>query len=276
MNRMIPRLFAIVFVFGTASAAHAGMWLIDDTATLYSIDQQTSPVVTVGNTGIGSATALTVDNNGSLFTTDGTSLYTLNRTTAAATLVDTYLGIGTLQGLAFDGTNSLWGVSGNDLYLLANNGSGLFSWQATLGGSYDDLAIAQTDITYSGGTILAGTLLGLDATGGGSFIYAIDTGTFVETLIETIPLAVGDEAMTTDAGGGTLFTHNFNRESGGQGGVYEVDLTGANNDTLVKITPGRITGMFLEDTGASVPVPAPALLIGGAFLGMMAKRRRAH
>lgn len=152
-----------------------------------------------------------------------------------------------------------------------NTSTGFATFAGALTHSFDDLAVARDDIIYSGGTITAGTLLGLDAADG---IYAIDTTSFVETLIESIPVEVGDEAFATDTGPDAgILSHNFNREAGGLGGIYEVDLSITSSDVLIKTTPARITGMYLEADEVNIPLPGTAWLFGGIFAGMMARRK---
>lgn len=251
-----------------AATANAGLWMVDTSSTLFFIDQEADPVTTIGSTGVSSLSALTMDHNDDLFTTNGSNLYTLNKTTGAATLVGS-TGTSGFEGLAFDESNVLWGAAGNSLFTI-DAGTGAATLASGGMQDYDDLTILRDDLVTGAGTISAGTLIGLNATIG---LFAINTTTFTETFIEAIPVTVGDEAITGDNGGGIL-ANNFDRESGGQSGIYDVDFTGGNADTLIKTVNGNITGMIM-DFDAEVPVPGTALLMLGVLGGLAARKRRA-
>ncbi|MCB1736693.1 MAG: hypothetical protein KDI42_01075 [Gammaproteobacteria bacterium] len=250
-----------------ASSSFAGMWLADDTGDLYHIASPGGAIDTIGSSGVSGLTALTMDSAGNLYSTDGANLYTLNKTTGLASLVGSFGGTSGIEGLAFDGIDTLWGANGGGLFII-NTGTGFASFVSAMTHSYDDLAVAKSDV--AGTSIVAGDLLGLDATT--NAIYEIDFGTYVEALVESVPLTVGDEAITTDTDG-VIYTHNFDREPGGLGGIYQVDVSGASLDTFVMTTNPRITGMFLDSAGDPVPAPGVLWLLGAAFVGLRLNRR---
>ncbi len=258
-------LTAILLVLNTP--AMAGLFMVGDSGDLFEMKTQSGPIVTIGNTGLGVLDALTISSSGTLYTTTGSALYTLDKTNASATLIGN-MGITGVEGLAIDNSGNMYAASGNALYTV-NTSTGASSFAGSVTHIYDDLLFATTDISYSGGTIAAGTLLGLDATLG---IYSIDTTTFAETLIEAIPVSVADEAFASDGNGG-LIGHNFNREAGGLGGLYDIDLSGGNADTLISTAPAAIRGLAMETS--AVPLPGTLWLwsMGAMLLGLGAGRR---
>ncbi|MGB0712348.1 MAG: hypothetical protein ACPGUC_02200 [Gammaproteobacteria bacterium] len=265
----VKRLARFILAAGllTAASAHAGMFAVTDAGVLYEVESESGPVTTVGNTGVGGLQALTLATDGTLYTTQGSNLYTLNKSTGAASLIGGFGGgVVGVEGIAINAGGTLYAADGGTLYTI-DTGTGTATFAGNTGIGWDDLAFAQADITFSGGTISAGTLLGLDATVG---IYTIDTSTFVSTLVESVPVAVADEAFTTDGGGGVL-GNNYDRESGGNSGFYEIDMSGGSADSFIIAGPGNVTGMALEDDGPPLPLPPVALLMG---LGLAAMGRR--
>ena len=257
-------LAAPTALYGVGSGSGTGdsLWIVTNPA---------GPATEVGSMGI-SATAVTGlvtdPNDPSLYISDGASVFSVSKATGASTLIGAS-GLGSIEGLAIDGAGTMWAASGSTLATIAYTTSGVSTFVATLTNFYDDLAIANSDINYSGGTIPAGSLLGIDATGGGSSIYAINTTTFAETLIDSVPLTVGDEALTTDDAG-RLLTHNFDRETGGLGGIYETDPLGTSS--LLFTTTPAWNGMWFQVGDEEVPTPAPLALL--AVAGLLMLRRR--
>ncbi len=251
-------------------SAQAGLWMTGDNGDLYFVATQVSAPTFIGNTGIANSQALTLDSNGTIYVTDENSLYTVDRTTGASTSVGSFGGVTGIQGLAFDVTGTiLYGANASGLFSI-NTGTGSASFLGALdpARSFDDLAVAHTDVFNSSGVLItAGTLVGLDATHG---IYAINTTTFASTLIEAFAATVGDEALTIDSSPEPgVFTHNFNREAGGTaGGIYSLDLDGGVADQLILTTATGITGMFLENDG-QIPLPGTAWLFGSMLAGLM-------
>lgn len=100
MNLMKKILVSAGAVLLSASA-QAGLWMTGDNGDLFFLESEAGSIVTVGNTGIANTQALTLDSSGTIFVTNESTLFTVNRNTAVASTVGGF-GVSGIQGLAFD------------------------------------------------------------------------------------------------------------------------------------------------------------------------------
>lgn len=212
------------------------------------------------------AMGLNADSTGMAFAPNGTlyvferqsqSLYRVNTTTAATTLV------GNAGISAEDFTVSLDGSTGYataDGVLYAVNLSNGAATRIGPTHTMDGLTTSSQALTIAGTNYAAGSVFGVDS----HSIFAVDVATGAATGIGSSNGA--DE--TFDFGGNVLYGH------GDDGFLYTINLTTLVGTPLFKTTPNLVFGMAVSP-GAAVPEPAAwALMIAGFGLAGAALRAR--
>jgi hypothetical protein len=224
------------------------------TDDLYSFDTVTLTQTFIGDMGFADSWGFAFSPTGILYGHNRAtaSLYTIDTTTGAATLVGA-TGIAA-EDLTFDAAGtSLYATAGGSLYSL-NPLTGAAALVGSLGFSLDGLTLSPS-----------GTIYGVD---GGS-IYSVNVGVPSVTLVGSTSGA--DE--TFDFGpGGILYGH------GDDGFFYTIDTT-TFLATVLGPTPGiaLVFGSAVRPDVAAVPEPGTVGLIGAGLiaLAMRLRRRRA-
>jgi hypothetical protein len=273
MKRLPFAVTVIVLLAGSfARPAHAGLLLAIDSIfngpdTLYSVDPTTGAGTAIGEitgmsgtppNGFTRPSGLTYDETTStLYTIDlGTGeLFTIDPSTAAATLVATTIGVTGWQDLAFDSSEGqLYGIAqARRFYRINLDGS-----TSLLGGGAGSLITAM-EFDSSGALWAIEFLTGQFGT--------IDKTTGALDVLGTT--LAGFQALDFDESG-TMFAMNTNTDS-----LYTIDPS-TGNTTLIGPSAGTfVKGIsFLETDTAVVPEPGSWLLMSLGALGLMARRRR--
>lgn len=275
--RTLPHIRALLvsLVLGSAANAWAGHILYASTGNsngsgggrIYTIDVTSSTVTLIGNTGLNQLGGLAFDNNGVLYGADEgsggpSSLYTINTTNAAATLIGGLSGVFGVDALAFDSSNTLYGG--------AWTGVGTLITIDTSDASIDSMLT----MSGSGNSFVAG--LAFDAAGvlfgsrGNAFghtedLITINTTTGAHTAIGSASNVISDIWVAAD---GTLY--------GGSptGDLFVIDsTTGAK--TFLFNTGIRISGLTGLNTGVPDGGPTVLMLAMAIFGVALARRKRA-
>jgi len=229
------------------------LWLNDGLGNLGTVDVATGSVNVIGNSGV-VLTDIAFDPLGNLFGIDFDSLYKIDTTTAAVTLVGLVGPItGVLNSLVFASDGTLYGAS-NQLYSIDTN-TGAASAVGPIGfQSAGDLAflngnlyltaltdqLVRVDTATGAGTALGATgvsdLFGLAGPGTGSLFGVSSTSVYTVDPVS----------------GATTFAVSF----GGQG------LSAANGET------------FLSEAQTSSPEPSTSLLFTGGFAAVLCLKRK--
>lgn len=253
--------FAILSIAAFASASPT-LWIDDGSGVLGTVDVATGSASVVGNMGV-IMTDIAFSPTGTLYGISFNSLYTINTTTAAATLIG---------GLGLTGANALVFGSDGTLYTAAFNTTNLYT-VSTLTGA----AISIGNIGFNS----AGDL----AFNGGNFYLSSTTNQLVSiNLSGTVsgsavgPLGFFNVFGLATADNGTLYGVS------GQN-VFSVNTaTGAG--TLVSSYAGQALlsangTSFFTEAGAgggggtpAVPEPATILLLGAGVIGLASLKQK--
>ncbi|MDO9577986.1 MAG: carboxypeptidase regulatory-like domain-containing protein [Candidatus Cloacimonadales bacterium] len=200
---------------------------------LYSIDITTGAMTYIATT-ISLSGIEYDDASGIMYGTDGASLYTVNWTTGATTLIGSH-GIGdTMIGIAGDGEGNMYGVSVSfsaisPLYLI-NLSTGN---AASLGSTGGQLLYAQ-DIAFDkdAGTLYSAAYFGNGTAPG---LYTINTTTCAMTLIGNFPggMEVSGFAIPYNSESWVSVTNNASGVVAGNGGSIEVEVTFDSAELLI-------------------------------------------
>lgn len=187
------------------------------------------------------------------------SLYTLNTTTGAATLVGSS-GLGA-EDFTFNLTGSTGYVTSDDNLYAIDPATGAATLLGALGTTMDGLATAPVALTVNGTNYAAGAVFGIDS----GALYAIDVVTQAATFIGTV-----DADETIDFGpDGMLYGHVGNT-------FYAIDpatLTGTALGTSGNVV--SVFGMAIQPEVQRVADGGQALLLAGlAWFGLHLVRRR--
>lgn len=237
------------------------LWIDDASGNIGTVDLATNTVTVLGNAGV-VLTDIGFTSNGNLYGTSFSGLYSVNRTTGAATLVQSYGGVGA------GGMNALVG-NGTGLYAASNATTSLYSIGvspfsitalsgATGGGSAGDLAFGASGALYE--TLNNGNLDKLTISG----------GTVTSTIVGNtgnsgvFGLATGDDGVTYAVAGTQIYTVDLST------GV----LTPLLNYAGQGLGPANGTAFVTESP--RVPEPATFALLGTGLLGLFMIRRRSR
>lgn len=234
-------------------------------STLTRIDTTSGIETTVGDMGLGDSWGFTFSPTGTLygFHRASQSLYTINTSTAALTLVGTPSLTG-VEALTFDATGTqLFVTSGSTLYSL-NPANAAATSLGNIGTTLDGLSVTPTSQNVQGiGMVAAGSVFGVDS---GS-LYLIDTVTPGSTFIGNID---ADETLAF-APDGTLIGHNDN------GQFRQIDLSNLTSSALVNTSSRFVFASAVQPGFQAVPEPSAIAiwcLVGVGGIGMVVYRNR--
>ena len=276
MLTLASLLFAAVP--STAGTLASVAWDFSGYAHLVEIDTGTFAVTDVGALGVNFQYGGLAYNsaNNKLYMVDGeggtNSLYTVNLTTGAATLVGSH-GLSELFGLAFDSSNNtLYGSQfiQNTPLRTMNTSTGAATAVGSAISANDRIGALAYDSTNN-------TLYGLEDCLGCAQLFTINTSTGVGTLLKGTGLDTNDSGMTFDPASNRLWDVDVNNRlsyfdptTGAQTQVTVLSFNGKEFDGLALI-PGA-TG---SDPNAPVATPEPtSLLLIGTGLVWLGWRRK--
>ena len=217
--RLVTAAAALMFA-STTVLAEPILWVSDSRGQLAKIDVITGASTLVGNTGI-LMFDIAFSASGQLFGIDGTSLYSINSSTASATRIGSTGNTSNINSLVFGSDGSLYGAS-NGLYKINTSSgagsqiSGNFSggtnssgdlafvagqlYLSTLGASFDRLAKLNTStgVNTDVGSIGFASVFGM-ASSNGADLYG-----FSENRVLTINAATGAGTLLSAASGVSL------------------------------------------------------------------------
>ena len=254
-------IITIGLMITSAVSATPILWVGDSGGGLGTVDVSTGNVNVIGNTGV-TMTDIAFDQSGNLYGISFNSLYSINSSTAAISLIGNHsLGnTGTKNSLVFDAAGTLYAAN-SALYTL-NTLSGASTLVGNGGYSYNS----------SGDLAFVNNNLYLSSSSSTDKLVNINAGTGVGTL-------VGDIGYSAVYG---LATDN-NVDLYGLSGF---DVLGINTSTgagsaLVNYS-GQGLGVafgsaFYTESGASVPEPSVSALLAIGLLGVFGvTRRKSH
>jgi hypothetical protein len=263
-NRVMAGPILYTFVLGGEGAT---------TATLESFDASSpNTPTTIGPMGVladfgglaydsANNTMYMVDGFGDDLTTTHSSLYSLNLTTGAATLIGS-TGLSDVSGLTYDSAN-------NTLYAAQDAVGALQILNLSTGAASPvGTGIASAEVGNLAYDSANSLLYGWVDCGGCGALYSIDTGTGVGTLLSSTGLSSNDSGIVYDPA-----TNLF----------WDLDVTGRLTtidpstfaQILVGTTDSESSGLALIPAGgAAVPEPSTILLIGSGIAMLLARRTR--
>jgi len=186
------------------------------------------------------------------------SIYTLNLSTGAATLVGA-TGLTDLFGLAYDtANNTLYGSDSGGSFYSINTSNGT----PTLIGNNGN---------YTGGLAYnAGNNTMYEYAAGSGTLYSIDLGTGAATLVSSGPGFIDDGGITWDPVLGIFWADEY-----GSGNVDQLN-SAFTSETVVATYADHLDGIAF--VGSAAPEPGTVGFIAGglAFLSLLRMRRRAN
>lgn len=255
MKRSILMLVGFALLFCGASRAIAGpvLWIDDSSGEIAKVDVATGNVTLIGNAGV-VLTDIAFDPSGNLYGMDFTSLYSINQTTGAATLIgaDSISG-GNALTFASDGTLYGAGNASTSLYTINPSTGASTAVGGSIGtNSAGDLAF-HNGILYLAGT--NGDLVRLDTiTGNGT-----NEGAF--GVANVFGLANGDNNLLYAVAGTNVYSVDVSTGAA----TFVVDYSGQGL--------GDANGAAFFAEASSVPEPASVVLFIIAGLAGSSWRR---
>ena len=259
--RIKTLIAAVVLSVSGLTAAQAAplLWNADSNGTLGTVDVETGNVNVIGNMGA-VMTDIAFDQSGNLFGISFRQLYSINKTTGAATLIGEHNMVGGVKNsLVFDSAGNLFAAS-NALYSL-NTSTGASTLIGS-GGGYS----SSGDLAFVDGELF------LASAGDPDNLFKLDTATGVGTLVGSIGiqdvfgLASPDSSTLYGAAGTSIYGINT---STGAGSLL-LDFSGQGLGTVFG------TAFFSEAGATPVPVPGTLLLLVGGIgaLGALKGRKK--
>ena len=244
--------------FSAAAAAAPIMYVDDSNGVLATVDVDTGNVNVIGSMGV-QMTDIAFDPSGNLYGLSFGALYSINRTTAAATFIGNH-GVPGGNALVFaaDGTLYAAGTSGTSLFTI-NPASGATTNLGNMGfASGGDLAF------HDGNFYLASTSNQLVLIDLGNLSNTAAVGPF--GVSNVFGLATGDDNVLYGVAGTQIFTVDTTTGAA----TNPVDYSGQGLSTAFGQS-------FFTESGApppdAVPVPATLALLG-VGVSMLAFARR--
>ena len=264
----MKRIFPVLLLAALASPSYAGiMYTVDNnTSTLMKIDTSTLAITSVGSLGVTFQYGdLAWDSaNQTLYMIDGRgsqSLYTVNTTTGAATLVGAH-GLTDLFALAFDSsTNKMYAEQFTSPAILEQ--MNLTTGAATSIG----VGIAGTRIGAMAYDSKTDQLIGLEDCLGCAKLWLINRTTGAGTLLKGTGLDTNNSGMTYDPVLDRLWDVDVN------GRLSFFDPSSGFAQTSVKTFDLSLDGLAYVTGTQAVPEPATFVFVGCGILGLLTARR---
>lgn len=275
-------VFASALGFATgAFANNPSIWIDDSLGNLGTVDVATGTANLIGNMGT-VMTDIAFDPTGKLYGISSSSLYSIDTTTAAATLIggsfSAWSSYGTLNSLVFDSTGTLWAAS--RALFKVNVSSGALSYVGAGNSIYSNFQSAG-DLAFVGGKLYLS-----DNTNGNDRLFQINTANVSTSCYVGCPNSSG---YITD--GSNYYQNVFGLATPDNVHLYGVDGTtilGINTSSGAATVLANYANQglgaaygsaFYTEAGATVAaVPEPEtyamMLAGLGLLGFMGRRRK--
>ncbi len=252
----VKRAFGACALFSAAIVAQAAptLWVSTGSAGLATVDVATGATSFIGGTGT-TLTDIAFSPTGALYGISFTSLYSVNSSTGAATLVGSLGAVsGTANALVFGADGTLY-MAGSSLYSV-NTLTGAASAIGAIGfASGGDLAFIGGDLYMASS---GNQLIDVDiSTGAGTLIGNLGVGSM-------FGLATPDNVNLYGVAGQSVYAVNTTTGAAAFQSTFSPTLTGGAFGLAFRTEAG----------GGSVPEPSTLALAGLALLGVAAGRRR--